>query len=333
MQPRAITLGHGSGGLQSRRFITETILKYFRHPILKRLEDAAELGVCRRPVAFTTDAYVIDPIFFPGGDIGMLAVTGTVNDLAMKGAVPRYVALAMVLEEGLPFTDLERILASAARTAARAGVAVVCGDTKVVPRGKADRLFVVTSGIGEIIKPLAREKIRPGDAVLVSGTIGDHGVVVMNERLQLGLRGDLRSDCAPLGRLTTALLRRTEAIHFMRDPTRGGVSAVLHEAAQDMPFGIVVEEANLPVRRQVRAACEILGLEPLDIPNEGKFVAFVGARDAARVLSLIRKHRLGRQARIIGKVVSRPRGTWITTGLGVRRPLIPPEAEGLPRIC
>ena len=286
-----------------------------------------------RNVAFTTDAYVIDPIFFPGGDIGRLAVCGTVNDLAMKGAVPRFLALSLILEEGFAIADLERILRSAARASREAGIAVVCGDTKVVPKDQADKLLITTSGIGEIRIRTGREFIRPGDKIILSGTIGDHGIAVLNERLGLGLKSGIRSDTAPLNLITEKLFRFSTALRFMRDPTRGGTASVLNEALDGSRLGMVIRENLIPINKAVRGAASMLGLDPLDIANEGKFIAVVDPRKAAAVLKVIRSHRLGVDAAIIGEVVKKPRGVWMKTSIGGSRPVMLLEAEGLPRIC
>jgi len=333
MNDESVRLGHGSGGLLSARLIRQVVLKYFESPILARLEDAALLPGHGKEVAFTTDSYVVDPIFFPGGDIGKLAVCGTINDLAMKGARARYMSFAMIIEEGLLLRDLERIIASAARTARAAGVSVVCGDTKVVDRGKADKIFITTSGVGIVRRALGKEKIRAGDRIMISGTVGDHGVAVMNDRLKLGLRLNVKSDVAPLHDLAMKVIGSGRSTHFMRDPTRGGVVSVLNEAIEGTGHGIVIEEKSIPVKRQVRGASEMLGLDPLYMANEGKLVAFVARKDATRVLKAMRSHPLGRHAAIIGEVVNEPAGVWMRTAIGGTHPLLRMEAEGLPRIC
>jgi len=333
MTDKTITLAHGAGGIRTGRLIRDVILKYFRDPVLRRLEDAAAVLMPGREVAFTTDAYVVDPIFFPGGDIGRLAICGTVNDLAMKGAEPSYLSLSLILEEGLAIADLERILRSAARAARQAGVTVVCGDTKVVPKGKADKIFIITSGIGEIRIRTGREFIRPGDMIILSGTIGDHGIAVLNERLGLGLRSGICSDTAPLNLVTEKLFRFSASLRFMRDPTRGGISSVLNETLDGSRLGMVISESLLPVKKEVRGAAAMLGLDLLEIANEGKFIAVVDPRKAAAVLKTIKRHRLGRRAAIIGEVVRKPTGVWLKTAIGGLRPVMLLEAEGLPRIC
>lgn len=331
--PEFITLGHGSGGLLTSRLIKDLILKYFPDPVLKRLEDSAELNLKKIGIAFTTDSYVINPIFFPGGDIGKLSICGTINDLSMKGAIPQYISFSLILEEGLSFDELEKILKSASATARRAGVRVVCGDTKVVEKGKADKLFITTSGIGIIKKKLDKEKIKPGDLVVISGTIGDHGIAVMNQRLHLNLKANFKSDCAPLNLITNKLFQKNFDIKFMRDPTRGGVVAVLNEIAENEDWGIVINEANIPVRPEVKGACEILGLDPLYIANEGKFIAVIDSGSTKAFLSFLKKWPLGKNARVIGEIKKDLSGVWLRTIIGGMRPLLQFETEGLPRIC
>jgi hydrogenase expression/formation protein HypE len=328
-----IHLGHGAGGILTSQLIKTIFLKYFKNATLRRLEDSAELNVTKNNIAFTTDSYVIDPIFFPGGDIGSLAIYGTVNDLAMKGAIPEFISLSLIIEEGFPIENLKSILKSASQAAQRANVDVVCGDTKVVERGKADKIFITTSGIGIIKIHLGKEKIRIGDHIIVSGTIGDHGIAVMNERLQLGLQSTIRSDAAPLNVITTKLFNHTSAIHFMRDPTRGGIASVLNEIVDGTTKGIMIYERDLPIRREVRGACEILGLDPLYIANEGKFIALVGRKLSSTILKKIKSQSLGRNAKIIGEVMNEPQGVWLKTKIGGTHPLLQLEAGGLPRIC
>ena len=315
------------------QLIKQTILKHFDNKILHRLEDAAELPKSKEKIAFTTDSYVVDPIFFPGGDIGKLSICGTINDLVMKGAVPKYLSLSLIIEEGFPIDDLDRILKSAARTAHKDGVAVVCGDTKVVEKGKADKIFINTSGVGIIKNRLGKDRIRASDRIIISGMIGDHGIAVMNERLNLGLEFSVKSDVSPLNAIVEKILNNTEGVHFMRDPTRGGVVSVLNEAIDSNGLGIIIDEKTLPVRRPVRGASEILGLDPLYIANEGKFVAMVDHKHADRILRITRSHKLGKNAAFVGEVVREPKGVWLKTQIGGTHPLLQLEAEGLPRIC
>jgi len=328
-----IKLAHGSGGLLTNRLMRDVVLKYFKDKTVKRLEDSAQLNIESRDIAFTTDSYVIDPIFFPGGDIGKLAICGTVNDLAMQGAIPKHISFSLIIEEGFLLKDLERIIKSASQAAMRAKVRVVCGDTKVVEKSKADKIFITTSGIGIIKIKLGKEKIRIGDKILVSGTIGDHGIAVMNQRLNLGLRANLKSDVAPLNLITNRLLPFKSSIHCMRDPTRGGVASVLNETIDGTRYGIMLREGEIPIKREVIGATDILGIDPLYVANEGKFIAFVAHNVAEKVLKKIKSHPLGKDAAIIGEVVKEPRGVWLKTKIGGVHPLLLLEAEGLPRIC
>jgi len=330
---KVISLGYGSGGLLTQNLIRQVVLKYFNNPIIKQLEDSAELSIPDRDIAFTTDSYVVNPIFFPGGDIGKLAICGTINDLVMKGAIPKFISFSMIIEEGFRFDDLNKILASASRAAKRAKVLVVCGDTKVVEKDKADKIFITTSGIGTIKVSLTKKKIKPGDKIIISGTIGEHGIVIMNERLNLGLMSHIKSDVYPLNLIAEQLFNDQQGLHFMRDPTRGGAVSVLNEAAQGMNFGIVINEQDLPIKKEVIGVAEILGIDPLYVANEGKFIALVENSAAERFVKKIQSHPRGRAARIIGEVVKKPKGVWLKTKLGVQRPLLQLEAEGLPRIC
>jgi hydrogenase expression/formation protein HypE len=328
-----IKLGHGSGGLLMSRLIKEVLLKHFDNKILQRLEDAAELPAAKDKVAFTTDSYVIDPIFFPGGDIGKLAICGTINDLAMKGAIPKYLSFSLIIEEGFTFADLDKILKSAAHAARGAGVSIVCGDTKVVEKGKADKIFITTSGVGVIKHHLGKDRIRTGDRIMLSGTIGDHGIAIMNERLKLGLEFNVKSDVATLNAIVQRVLQAGKGVHFMRDPTRGGVASALNEAVDATQLGIIIDERTLPIKQQVKGASEILGLDPLYIANEGKFVAITDKKFAATLLKKTKSHPLGRNAALVGEVVREPKGVWLKTRIGGIHPLLQLEAEGLPRIC
>lgn len=331
-----ILMGHGSGGKLSARLLEQTILPGLSTPWLEALDDQALVPVGRERVAFTTDSFVVTPLSFPGGDIGELAVNGTVNDLAMGGARPLFLSLAFILEEGLRIEELRRVLASVKRAAARAGVAIVTGDTKVVGRGSADKLFINTAGIG-LPRPgveLGSRRVRPGDAILLSGSIGEHGMAILSTREGLDFAGDLASDTAPLHDLTAAMLDAFPDVHAMRDPTRGGLAATLVEIATRQGIGIEVDEASIPVKDAVRGACEILGIDPLVVANEGKLVAFVPEEGAARVLEAMRRHPLGRDAARIGTVTeAHARTVVLKTPIGGRRVLDLPFAEALPRIC
>jgi hydrogenase expression/formation protein HypE len=334
-----VLLAHGSGGLLTAQLVEELLLPAFRNPALERLDDQAVLALPAEPgarLAFTTDSYVVTPLFFPGGDIGELAVNGTINDLAVGGARPLALSLAFILEEGLPLDELRRVVGSVRAAAARAGVPVVTGDTKVVGRGSGDKVFINTSGIGVVPAgvDLSSRRVRPGDVVLLSGTVGDHGATILAQREGLTLDGALASDTAPLHELCAALLRACPDAHAMRDPTRGGLGAVLVEIASRGKLGVEIEETSVPVREAVRGACELYGLDPLLLANEGKLVAFVPAARAGAALAALRAHPLGRDAVQIGHVTGDGSGlVYLRTPLGSRRILDLPYAEPLPRIC
>ncbi|HEX4454916.1 MAG TPA: hydrogenase expression/formation protein HypE [Kofleriaceae bacterium] len=335
-QTDRILLGHGAGGKLTAQLIEQLIVPAFANPMLSRLDDQAIVPVGAEQLAFTTDSYVVSPIFFPGGDIGELAVNGTINDLAVGGATPIALSLAFILEEGLPIADLRRVIESARRAAARAGVPIVTGDTKVVERGHGDQLFINTSGIGVVPAGvrLGSAHVRPGDAIVLSGPIGDHGVAIMAHRAGLELDGALASDTAALHTLCAAIVRSGADVHAMRDPTRGGVAATLVEIATRQQVGIEADEAAILVREPVRGACELLGLDPLLVANEGKLIAFVAAPDADRLLDAMHEHPLGRHAHRIGVVTDRhPSVVELATPIRGRRILDLPFAEPLPRIC
>jgi len=332
-----VLLGHGSGGKLTAELIENMIVPAFANPALAALDDQALLAVPRKGrIAFTTDSYVVSPIVFPGGDIGELAVNGTINDLAVGGAQPIALSLALILEEGLPLAELRRVIASARRAAERAGVPIVTGDTKVVGRGACDKIFINTSGIG-VVPPgrkLGSAHVAPGDAILLSGPIGDHGVAIMARRAGLELGGDVVSDTAPLHGLAAAICDACPDVHAMRDPTRGGVAATLVEIATRRKLGIDVDEAAIPVTDAVRGACELLGLDVLLVANEGKLVAFVPEASAERALAAMRSHELGRHAARIGSVTdAHPGLVELRTPVRGRRLLDLPFAEPLPRIC
>ena len=333
-----ITLSHGSGGKSSHALIESLILPAFRNPLLDGVADAAvfHAGQGNGRIAMTTDSYVVSPLFFPGGDIGKLAVHGTINDLAVAGARPLALSVGLILEEGLDMEILRRVIASMAEAASSAGVPVVTGDTKVVHRGKADQLFVNTTGVG-IVEDSVRlgvDTIQPGDAVLVSGYIGDHGMAVMLAREALELEANIESDSAPLHTLVAALLAAAPNTRTIKDPTRGGVATTLNEIASRARVAIAIEEESVPVRQAVRGACEILGLDPLHIANEGKLVAIVPRAESGAALAALRAHPLGRDAAVVGNVQVDPAGmVLLRTGVGGSRVLDMLVGDPLPRIC
>jgi hydrogenase expression/formation protein HypE len=333
-----IVLGHGSGGKLTAELIDKVFLPAFANPILDRLDDQAVLEINGARLAFTTDSFVVTPIFFPGGDIGQLAVNGTVNDLAMSGARPLYLSAAFILEEGLPSQDLRRVVESMGVAARAAGVQLVTGDTKVVNRGKGDQIFITTTGIGIIERPvnISASRAQPGDRIILSGFIGDHGMAIMSQRENLEFEGAIESDCAPLHQLVGVMLAACSAdqVHCLRDPTRGGVATTLNEIASQSRAGMIIHEELLPVRESVKGACEILGLDPLYVANEGKLVAVVAPEAAEPVLAAMRQHPLGQHAVIIGEVVSdHPGMVRMKTGVGGSRILDVMFGEQLPRIC
>jgi hydrogenase expression/formation protein HypE len=336
-----INMSHGSGGRAMRALIEDVFVAAFDKPLLDALEDQAQIRLADLArhgdrLAFTTDTYVVDPLFFPGGDIGTLAVAGTVNDLAMSGARPLFLSCSVVLEEGLDVDVLRRVVASMKRVADQAGVAIVTGDTKVVERGAADKLFVNTAGIGVVPHgvTVSASQARPGDVVIVNGVLGDHGTAILIARNQLALEADVASDCQPLDGLVATMLAACPTIHCLRDATRGGVATVLNEFALASNVGIRIRETALPLREEVKGACEILGLDPLYLANEGKLVAVVAAADADRILAAMRAHPTGSGAVAIGKVTERPAGMVVLqTGFGGERIVDMLVGEQLPRIC
>jgi hydrogenase expression/formation protein HypE len=333
---KQILLGHGSGGKLTAELIRNIFLPAFNNEYLARLDDEAVLTFNGARLAFTTDSFVVTPIFFAGGDIGRLAINGTVNDLAMSGATPLYIAAAFILEEGLPTADLCRVVDSMRTAAAECRVQIVTGDTKVVNRGKGDKLFITTTGLGIIEKPvnISANLARPSDKVILSGTIGDHGMAIMSQREHLEFEGNIQSDTAPLHTLVAAMLDVTQEIHCLRDPTRGGVATTLNEIAASSAVGIEIDEKSIPVREDVRGACEILGLDPLYVANEGKLLAIVPPAVAIPVLERMREHASGRNAAIIGEVVTEhPPRVLLKTAIGGRRIVDTLFGEQLPRIC
>jgi len=333
---KTVVLGHGSGGKLSRALLQNMILAAFRNPILETQHDGASLRIDGGRIAFSTDSYIVHPIFFPGGDIGELAVNGTVNDLAMCGADPKYLSASLIIEEGLSMDDLWRILCSMRDAASAAGVALVTGDTKVVDRGKGDKIFINTSGIGIIpdqtnIDP---SLARPGDVVILSGPIAAHGMAIMSVREGLEFETPIESDTAPLHRLVGKILASSDSVHVLRDPTRGGVASALNEIAEKCGAGISIDEASIPVADNVKGACEVLGLDPLYVANEGKLLAFVGRDDAEKALEAMQADELGRESVIIGEVVKEHAGIVVMkTRIGGTRVVDMLSGEQLPRIC
>ena len=333
--PDKVLLAHGSGGKLAHELICGSFISELDNPLLAPMDDAAVFAAPGR-LAFTTDSYVVRPIFFPGGDIGRLAVSGTVNDLSMVGAKPLYLSLAFIIEEGLPFEDLERIVKSIKDTAGEAGIKIVTGDTKVVERGSADKLFINTAGVGEVPPRvnISGHSAKPGDAVILSGTIGDHGIAVLSRREGLRFGTSLESDCAPLNRLVADMIEVSDNIHSLRDPTRGGLASTLNELAGQSCVSIMIKEADIPIREEVQSACEMLGLDPLHIANEGKLVAVVDAADADKMVARMRLNKYGRNAAVIGRVQEgRPGRVTMKTRLGTSRVIDMLVGEPLPRIC
>jgi hydrogenase expression/formation protein HypE len=330
-----ILLAHGSGGKLGHDLIEKNFVPALGNPMLNKLDDSAVFELCGR-LAFTTDSYTVSPIFFPGGDIGKLAICGTVNDLAMSGATPLYLSLAFIIEEGLPVTELEKIVNSIYQAADEAGVKIVTGDTKVVNQGTADKLFINTSGIG-IVPPgvdISGANAKPGDKVILNGNLGDHGIAVLSKRQGFEFNVPIESDCAPLNRLVSEILSTSVNLHCLRDPTRGGLATTLNELAMQSNVGIKIDETSLPVNEAVQAACELLGFDPLYVANEGKLVAIVAPSDADKVLDRMRQNQYGTKASIIGEVVSEHPGKVIMkTSLGSSRIIDMLVGELLPRIC
>ena len=331
-----VDMTHGSGGRASAQLIDELFVRAFDNEWLSARNDSARIHMPPGRMVITTDSHVVSPLFFPGGDIGCLAVHGTINDVAMSGAMPLYLAATFVLEEGFPLADLRRIVLSMASASRDTGVPIVTGDTKVVEQGKGDGVFVTTTGVGIVADgvDIAGDRARPGDAILVSGTIGDHGVAIMSLRENLSFETTIESDTAALHKLVAAMVCAVPDIHCLRDPTRGGLATTLNEIAAQSGCGMVIRERALPIRTQVNAACEFLGLDPLYVANEGKLVAIVPPDSAERLLATMRAHPLGRDAAIIGEVVVDPHGfVQMETSFGGRRNVDWLTGEQLPRIC
>jgi hydrogenase expression/formation protein HypE len=331
-----ITMAHGAGGKATHSLIEAVFLEAFRNPLLEAMEDQAVFAVNGTRLAFTTDSYVVSPIFFPGGDIGDLAVNGTVNDLAVSGARPLYLSAGFILEEGFPLEDLRRVVESMRRAAEVAGIEIVTGDTKVVQRGKADGLYINTAGVGVLERDvtLGAGNARPGDAVIVSGPIGDHGVTIMLARGELDIESDITSDCAPLNGLVGVLLDATTGVRCIRDATRGGVATILNEVAVASQVAVVIEEDTVPMRAEVRGASEILGIDPLYVASEGRFVAVVDSAEADAAVAALRKHPLGASAAVIGTIKADPPTlVLLKTEFGGTRIVDMLIGDPLPRIC
>ncbi len=329
-----VVMAHGAGGMKMQRLIREMFLRYFGNPVLNRLEDSALLSLPQNRLCFTTDGYVVRPLFFPGGNIGKLAVCGTVNDLAVMGAKPVYLALGFILREGLSLAVLEKVCAAIARTAKQVGVRVVTGDTKVIEGSGAEEVYITASGIGvrEGRIKLGAELVRPGDLILINGGIGEHEAAIALSRGSYRLRAKLQSDCAPLYRLIQSALG-CGGVRVIRDPTRGGLGTTLNEFAERSGLGLVIDEERVPVAKAVRGVADLLGLDPFYMANEGKVVMVVARERARAIITRMRRFATGRGTRVIGAVVSKPKGVWLRTPLGALRRLLMLEGEQLPRIC
>jgi hydrogenase expression/formation protein HypE len=331
-----IQIAHGAGGKLSADLIEKIFLPCFANPALNQLEDQAVINAPNGRLAFSTDSYVVQPIFFPGGNIGELAVNGTINDLCMSGAIPKYLSVGFILEEGLAIAELHKIVLAMKKAADQAGVLIVTGDTKVVNKGACDKLFINTSGIGFISEgvQINARQIRPGDKIIVSGTIADHGMAVLTSREKLSFQTPLRSDTAALNFMVSEMLQCGSAVHAMRDPTRGGLAATLNELARASDLGFLIHEDKIKVRDDVRGACELLGIDPLYVANEGKLIAFVAESEAEKVLSIMQNNALGKEAVIIGEALpGRRKMALLKNRLGVERIIDMPIGEQLPRIC
>jgi hydrogenase expression/formation protein HypE len=331
-----IILDYGSGGKASQRLIREMFVKHFGNPSLNRLDDAALIFGLEGPLSMSTDTFTVDPVFFPGGDIGSLAVHGTVNDVAMLGAIPKYISCAFILEEGLEMDELSRIVSSMAKAARDAGVLIVTGDTKVVPRGAVDRIFINTTGIGPVVAdpPPSGSRAVPGDLILVSGSIGDHGLAVLSHRQGISFETGILSDSQALNHLIIKLIREVGDIHVLRDPTRGGLATTLNEIAQQSGVEFLIEQEKIPIREEVEGGCSFLGLDPLYLANEGKFICILPEKSAQKALELMRKDPAGQGACRIGYVREGRKGKVVLkTALGGHRLLDMLEGEQLPRIC
>lgn len=336
MKTDKILLDHGSGGKASHELINELFLQNFNNPILDDLDDSAVFTIKGQSVAFSTDSYTVDPIFFPGGNIGELAINGTVNDLAMRGAKPLYISVGFIIEEGLSKSDLMKIIKGMKQSAEEAEVLIVTGDTKVVPKHAADKIFINTSGLGIIPEgvDIAGKNARPGDKIIINGTIADHGITILIQRESLNFNSPLKSDTAPLNHLVADMMATSSQIHTLRDPTRGGVATSLNEIAQQAKVGVKLYEDAIPVHDEVRGACELLGLDPLYIANEGKLLVCVSSKDTEKLLKIMRTNKYGKNACIIGEITAaNPGKVLMKTIIGGTRIVDMLTGEQLPRIC
>ncbi len=331
-----ILMAHGGGGIRTKKIIDEIIVKHLGNPILAKMDDAACIDVGSSEIVFTTDSFVVSPIFFPGGDIGTLAACGTINDLAMQGAEPKYLSLALILEEGLKISDLEKVIESLAKVLKETNVSIVTGDTKVVERGSGTGISINTSGIGKLLPgvDVHVSNAKPGDAIIVTGPIGDHGITIMSCREGLNFETELSTDAAPLSGLSKALLDEIPSIHCLRDPTRGGVAAAVCDIAEQSNVGIELEETSLPIRKEVSGACQLLGLDPLNVANEGKALIVCDPADTEKALEILQSLPLGKESKVIGTVTSGHTGmVLLKTRMGGERIVEIPSGEDLPRIC
>ncbi|MFO8085905.1 MAG: hydrogenase expression/formation protein HypE [Desulfobacterales bacterium] len=336
MKSDKILLDHGSGGKASHQLIFKTLLPLFDNPILSDLDDGAVFDLGNKRLAFSTDTFVVDPIFFPGGSIGDLAINGTVNDISMCGATPVYLSVGLIIEEGFAAEDLKKVLIDMQHAAQKAEVLIVTGDTKVVPKGAADKIFINTSGIGIVPEGVhvSGKNARPGDKILISGTIADHGMTVLSCREGLVFDSELKSDSAPLNQMVQHMLSVSKNIHVLRDPTRGGIGTTLNEIAFQSKVGIQIHENLIPVKPDVAGICELLGFDPLYVANEGKLIAIVSPDDADKVLAAVKENEFGKDACFIGEVVNQnPGQVFMTTGIGGTRIVDMLAGEQLPRIC
>jgi len=333
---KKILLAHGSGGRLSHELIKDLFLRSFDNKFLRKLGDSAIFEKEKIRWAFTTDSYVIRPLFFPGGNIGKLAVCGTINDLAVAGATPLFLSCALIIEEGLEVSTLEKVVYSIKETAEGAGVQIITGDTKVVEHGGADGLFINTSGVGIVRtqENLSPARIEVGDRILINGTLGDHSIATLSRREEFDFQTKLKSDCAPLNDLIGTVLSDSQGIRMMRDPTRGGIASILNETTSGQAFGIELWEEKIPIKEEVASICEMLGFDPLYLANEGKVVLVAKQEEAEKLLSILRSHPLGKESQIVGKVVPEPKGkVYLRTRIGTRRVVDMLTGEQLPRIC